>query len=263
MNRKKKNEVDIVEIGIDICDIYYGNTKRVEFELLDICDKCNGCGAQDPSYVVNCLNCNGQGSVTQQLAPFFVQKVTCPSCMGKGQVIKNNKVCTHCKGEKVAFTKRVFELKLPRGIPNNHEIKMEKKGSYSQQLKAHRDILFKFKYNILPPYSVDENFNVTYKIPITIEELLAGFKKNIDIYKDTVTISSTRYFNPDKQVVIKEKGLFNIKKQKSGDLYLKFDVIFTDSERLCKYNEVLQKVLKKQRDPLEDAQTVYTVQDLL
>jgi molecular chaperone DnaJ len=260
----KKKAVDIIEVPIDICDIYYGRTKKVDFELLDICEKCNGTGAQDPSHIINCITCKGKGCITQQIGPFFMQRSTCPSCMGKCQIIKKDKLCTACKGEKVVFTKRAFELKLPKGIPNNHEIVMDKKGTYDLASKTHRDILFVFKHNILPPYKLDENMNVTYHISITIEELLAGFSKQITLYKDNIVINSDRYFNPKDHVVLKEKGILNIKRQKSGDLFLKFDIEFIDSDRLSKYNEFMQKILKKTLpSSQEEDSKIIKVQDLL
>lgn len=261
-NRKKK-EADLIEIPIDICDIHYGNNKRVEFDLLDQCDKCNGSGAYDPSHIVSCISCNGQGNISQQIGPFFMQKITCPSCMGKGNIIK--KPCTGCKGEKTIYTKRVFELKIPKGIPNNHEIKMEKKGSFSLNTKQTKDMIFRFKYAIEEPYSIDEHMNVIYNINITIEELLAGFRKNIKLYRDNITIISDKYFNPSKNIYLKDKGLFNMKKHKISDLIFKFNIEFIDSERLTKYNEVLQKVLKKQNisnSHPDDSQTIINVHDL-
>ena len=241
---KKKKESDIIDIPIDICDIHYGNNKRVEFDILEQCEKCNGSGAYDQSHIVTCISCSGQGSINQQIGPFFMQKVTCPSCMGKGNIIK--KPCVNCKGEKTVYNKRLFELKIPKGIPNNHEIKMEKKGSFNLSTKQNKDMIFKFKYNIENPYSLDENLNVIYNVNITIDDLLAGFRKNIKLYKDDVTLISNKYFNPNKNIIFKEKGLYNMKRQKTSDLIFKFNIEFTDSERLYKYNEVLQKVLKRQ-----------------
>jgi len=259
---KKKKESDIIDILIDICDIHYGNNKRVEFDILEQCDKCNGSGAYDQNHIVTCISCNGQGNINQQIGPFFMQKVTCPSCMGKGSIIK--KPCVNCKGEKTVYNKRLFELKIPKGIPNNHEIKMEKKGSFNPSTKQNKDMIFKFKYNIENPYSLDENSNVIYNIKITIDDLLAGFRKNIKLYKDDITIISNKYFNPNKNIIFKEKGLYNMKRQKTSDLIFKFNVEFTDSERLPKYNEVLQKVLKRQNiaNPHEnDSKTILNIHD--
>ncbi len=256
---KKKNEADIVDIDIDICDIYYGNNKKVEFEMLELCEKCNGSGAYDQSQIIKCITCNGQGSITQQIGPFFMQKMTCQSCMGKGNMIK--RPCSMCKGEKCVYNKKVFELKIPKGIPNNYEIKMEKKGSYSQTTKQQKDMIFKFKYKIDVPYELDD-INVIYTVDLTIDELLGGFQKQIILYKDPITLSSEKYFNPTNPIIIKEKGLYNIKKQKTGDLYLKFNIIFTDCERLGKYNEVLQKILKRPAHIQMDG-TIYNIQTMI
>lgn len=258
-HHRRKNEAEAIEISVDINDIYYGNNKKVEFELLDQCDKCNGTGAQDPSQIITCITCKGQGNITQQLGPFFVQQSMCPSCNGKGSIIKNNKYCTKCNGEKVHYNKCIFELKIPKGIPNGHEVKMEGKGSFVKETKKKKDLIFRFKHSISHPYQIDNNMNVIYTISLTIEELLAGFKKNIKLFKDDVTIKSDKYFNPLRPLVIKEKGIFNIKKQRYGDLIFKVDVQFIDSERLSKYNEILQKVIKRTDNTLEDKETVYDI----
>ena len=179
---------------------------------------------------------------------FFVQQTTCPSCMGKGTVIKNNKQCTGCKGEKAVYGRHVFELKIPPGIPNNHEMRIDKKGGYNVDTKQCKDIIFRFVHDIQPPYTVDEQMNITYTLDITIEELLAGMQKTIKLYNDPVLIASETYFNPSKLMTLKEKGFFNIKKQKNADLFIKFNVVYTDGERLVKYHEVIQKVLKKDKD---------------
>jgi len=243
--QRQTKEVDVVEIMVDINDIYYGHTKGVEFEILDKCDKCNGLGAQDPSGIVKCITCNGQGHIIQQMGPFFMQKIHCPSCNGRGQSIKQNKTCQQCKGEKACFVKRVFQLIIPKGIPDRHEVHMEKKGSFIPEKGFNKDMIFKFKHDIKPPYTLDQHGNVTMTIDVTIEELLGGFTKIIMLYKDQVTIKSDHYFNPTKVVIVKEKGVFHIKKQKHADLHLKFNVIFTDGERLIKYHEVFHKVVKR------------------
>ena len=53
-----------------------------------------------------------------------------------------------------------------------------------------------------------------------------------------------------------------IKKNKTCDLLLKFIVEFIDSERLSKYNDVLQKVLKKDNQTHEDHKTILNISSL-
>ena len=261
---RQRVPVDMVEVGVDINDIYYGNNKRVEFEMLELCDACSGTGALDPSQVINCLTCKGECYVIQQMGP-FIQKIKCPSCGGNGSTIKNNKVCLKCKGGKSFFNKKIFDLKLPKGVPNNYEVKMDKKGSYDAELKRVRDIIFKFKYNIAAPYILDDQGNVTFIHTISIEDLLCGFTKLIKIYKEDIILKSDKYFNPNKTVTLKNQGILNSKKNKNSDLIIKFVVEFTESERLSKYNDVLQKVLKRQdtNDINTDGKTIIDISSLL
>lgn len=245
---------DIVEIPIDICEIYYGKTKKVEFEMLDLCGKCRGTGAADPSAVIKCLTCNGKGNITQQIGPIFVQTSKCHSCNGAGTTIKNNKICQGCKGQKTVYTKKVFELKVPKGIPVNHEIHMPEKGAYEERIKKNKDLVFKFRYDIKPPYTL-EDLDVIYTLSLPIEDLLTGFEKNITLYNEEYLLKSEKYFNPNNSHIIDGMGLQNIKRpNKQGNLIIKFNIEFTESERLKKYNDVLRKILKKTKPDDGDEQ---------
>ena len=251
----QRKPVDAIDVPIELHDVFHGTTKKVEFELLDQCHKCNGTGASDPSAVINCMTCNGSGRVAQQMGPFFVQSATCPNCGGKGNTIRANKVCTTCKGQRTHFTKRMFELKIPKGIPNHYEIKMDDKGSYDERLKGNRDMLFRFVYAVPSNIALEMRregggtepvYDVVYTLPITLEDVLAGFEKKINLYKDEYTIKSEAYFNPSNPFVVEGKGLPCMKRaNRQGNLIFKFVVEFNNNEKLRKHNEVMRKVLKR------------------
>lgn len=249
MRQQQQPKQDLIDVTIDICDLYYGRTKKVEFEMLEACVKCDGSGASDPSQIMNCMTCKGQGVIMHQIGP-FIQKTTCPSCAGNGSCIK--KPCSACHGRKTSFNKKLFELKLPKTVPNNHTVTMNGKGSYDVSTKKTKDIVFRFKYNIQPPYSIDDHCNVLYNLNINIEELLGGFSKKITLYNEEITVSSNRYFNPNNPMVIKEKGLFESKTNKHADLHLKFTIDFIDSDKLVKYKDIFHKIFKKKDEPAEE-----------
>lgn len=241
MFHRQRQQIDLIDVEVDICDLYYGKSKKVEFELLELCAKCEGSGASDPSQIMKCITCKGQGHILHQMGP-FLQKMSCPSCAGNGSCIK--KPCGVCQGKKTVFNKKIIELKLPKGVPNDHTVTMHKKGSYDPNTKQVKDMIFKFKHKIVEPYQLDGDMNVIYNIKITIEELLGGFSKKIKLYNEEISISSNRYFNPNHPMTIKEKGLFNMKKNKHSDLHLKFNIEFIESEKLVKYKEVFHKIFK-------------------
>lgn len=242
---------DTIEVQIDINDIYYGQIKKVEFEMLEKCDACNGRGAQDSSHILKCITCNGNGVVQQQIGPFFTQSISCPSCAGEGTTVQHNKHCTKCKGKKMIYNKKVFELKLPKGIPNQYEVVMEGKGAYNQQAKTNNDIRFRFIYNITEPYHLEENMTVHYHLSITLEELLGGFTKTFDVYKEKIILKSDYYFNPTKTLVLHNMGMYDMKGEKQRDLHIHFNIIYSDNERYKKYADVMKKVLKVTKEDID------------
>lgn len=233
---------DTVEVKVDINDIHYGNNKRVEFELLELCHACKGSGASDPSQIITCMTCKGQGEIIQQIGP-FLNKLRCPSCSGNGSAIK--RPCGLCKGNKTNYTKKAFDLKLPKGIPNNHEVRMPNRGSYNPATKQNKDMVFKFKHNVQPPYKLDDQMNVILTVPITIEDLVGGFSKPIKLYREDIVLRSDMYFNPNNPIVMKGKGVHNMQTNQPSDLHLKFEVEFIESEKLTKYKDIFHKIFKK------------------
>jgi molecular chaperone DnaJ len=254
-SQRQMKKQDTIEVQIDINDIFYGQTKKVEFEILDKCDVCDGKGAQDPSHILKCMTCQGNGMVHQQIGPFFSQAVTCPSCAGQGTTVQHNKHCSKCKGKKTFYNKKLFELKLPKGIPNNYEVVMEGKGAYNQQANTNNDIRFRFIYNVNERYILEENKTVHYHTSITLEELLGGFTKDIEIYKEHIVLKSDYYFNPTKTLVLHGMGLYDMKGEKQRDLHIHFNIIYSDNERYKKYADVMKKVLKVSKDDTSNENT--------
>lgn len=245
---------DVIDVPVDICDIFYGQTKKVEFEMPESCNACGGTGAQDPSHILNCMTCKGLGNIQHHLSPFHVQNVLCPSCGGQGSTVQHNKQCLKCKGQKLLFTKKVFELKLPKGIPNMYEVLMKGRGSYNLTARCNNDVKFRFVYKIQEPYTIDDNKNVHYSIKITIEELLGGFQKDIMIYKENYTFTSAAYFNPnDKIITLPGMGLYDMTCEIQRDCFIHFEVDFRQCDRLVKYVDVLRKLLKT--PPLSEQET--------
>lgn len=246
-NSRKKPQ-DIVEVKVDINDIHYGRVKNIELEMLDLCNGCNGLGVQDPTHLVKCMTCQGKGSIAQHVPPFFMQETQCPSCYGEGTTAQHNKHCTKCKGGKTIYCKKHYELKLPKGIPHGYEVLLDGKGGYNNKLRTFNDIKFKFIHDIKEPYILEDNMTVHVKVPLSLEELLVGFKKEVPLYDEKITLESNQYFNPSKPLVIVGKGIYDMKSEKQRDLLIDFDIVYRDNKRLVKYNNVLRKILKSDKE---------------
>lgn len=237
--------VDKVEIDVGVNDVYFGFTRKIEFEMIDKCSSCKGFGAVNPSDVITCSKCRGKGDVVFQVGPMITQQ-TCMNCSGQGKSIARNKQCSDCKGEGHRYCKKSFNIKIPKGISNNYQQILEHKGGFDPETKVHRHLMLIFKYKFPPNFSIEKN-SLQVTIPISLEELLCGFTKKLTLYNETLSLTSIGYFNPNRTANIPRYGLFPDSK-----LILKFDVQFHDDEKMTKFNEVFCKVFKHQQQEYAD-----------
>lgn len=242
---QQHNTADVAHMEISLQEVYFGNTKKIDYEIVDVCHVCKGCGAQDPSDIIKCLTCRGEGHITQQIGAFFMSRSVCNSCFGNGTMIRNNKFCSHCKGEKHGKYKKSIKVEIPKGIPHKYQHKLDGRGSYNKVAKRHNDLVLVFVYKLPKHTIVDDQGNIEYTMDVTLDDLLCGFKKDIDLYGKQLVIGSKGYFNPSKPQMFEDRGLPVYKKTRFGDLVVKFNVVYSD-DKLQKYKDVFCKVFKKE-----------------
>lgn len=239
----KRRNYDMATLEVTLQEVYHGSMKKIDYDIIDVCHVCKGCGAQDPADIIKCMKCNGQGSITQQVGPFLMS-MECNSCFKNGSIIRNNKQCQHCKGEKYTKYRKSVKVEIPKGIPNKYQHKIEERGSFNPIHKCYNDLVLVLEYKHPENISIDKEGNITYILDIKLEDLLCGLSKEIDIYGKSFTVTSKGYFNPSKSVTFEDKGLPIYKKMRYGNLNISFNIIYED-EKLSKYKDVFCKVFKK------------------
>jgi molecular chaperone DnaJ len=236
---------DILHCDITLDEVYNGVTKKIEYDVTSLCTNCDGRGAVDPADIIKCLTCKGRGVFAQQMGPMIFQS-TCPACGGQCSTIRTNKACNGCKGNKYATYKKSIKIDLMPGMPDKYEYKVSGKGNYNRETKKNNDLIVVFSHVQKQNIKVDSTKgNITYDMTITIDDLLCGFKKNINIYGSPIEIFSDGYFNPTKPAVFKEKGMPIYKKNNKGDLKIKFTITYSDDEKINKYQDVFFKIFKR------------------
>ncbi|MFI4916055.1 MAG: molecular chaperone DnaJ [Phycisphaerales bacterium JB060] len=115
------------EVEIELKDVLTGTERDVEFTRLDVCDACTGSGAKPGSDPQTCPTCDGQGKVQQAgMGGMFRMVTACPSCRGRGTIIKEH--CPSCKGKGRVPRKRVLSVKIPAGIHEGQAVRVQGEG---------------------------------------------------------------------------------------------------------------------------------------
>lgn len=253
-NQKNENTAaDVIQIPITLSDVFYGNNKKVEYESIELCKQCKGSGANDPSDVITCITCKGNGFILSQINPIMMTRSQCPSCYGNKKMIKNNKKCHSCKGEKTTSIKKNLELKIPKGIPNKHHHLIKDKGNYNMNTGKFNHLVIEFVYNLEnQPYQIDSENNIKLLIDISLEELLCGFVKTHTLYDKTVNIVSKKYFNPKKNYSFNRFGLPKFKGKHNSEFKIQFNVTYSDSvENVSKFKDAYLKIFN--RDAVDES----------
>ena len=118
---------DFVEITFE--EAMFGAKKDVVIQRYTPCDECEGTGAEDPSSVKTCPQCEGSGRVRKMTQSGFgtiIRETECYTCNSTGKII--NKKCAVCDGNKVLAETKTIHINTPPGVENGVHLKVQGAG---------------------------------------------------------------------------------------------------------------------------------------
>ena len=130
-----------VSIQIDFLDPITDTEKKIRLNPLEICDTCDGKGAEKESDISTCSTCNGTVQVSSVQNTIFGQvrqNSTCPTCGGSGKEIKNP--CKSCKGRGYKRVDKEIEIKIPAGIQDGTTMRLSGMGDIGKNGGPRGDI---------------------------------------------------------------------------------------------------------------------------
>ena len=118
---------DHIEISFE--EAMFGVKKDIQIERYTPCDACEGTGAEDPSSVVTCPECEGTGRIRKMSQSGFgtiIRESNCYTCNGTGKIIE--KKCKVCNGSKVVPEEKTIHVTIPEGVEDGVHLKVQGAG---------------------------------------------------------------------------------------------------------------------------------------
>jgi molecular chaperone DnaJ len=112
-------------IEVTLEEVLEGTSREVSFEVVDICEKCRGNGAEPGTPIRTCERCEGSGQLRQVSRSVFGQVVRatpCDRCGGDGKIPE--KPCERCDGAGRTAERRTWEVDVPAGIEEGQRIRI-------------------------------------------------------------------------------------------------------------------------------------------
>lgn len=220
-----------VDVYLSAQDIVRGTEKMVVLEMRDRCSSCGGKGCKPGCAHATCKPCMGRGAVRISLPPLVMEK-TCASCAGRGKTLPVRARCETCGGDGTVFRKRKYVLSIPQHVAHNSRIVHEGRGAYcggadNEDGPTYGNLVVCLRHMISEPYAACawDPASLLMHVSLTLSELLYGFQKRVDVVGQTVNLSSSGYFNPNRLAC----KLTNCGIAPGGSLYILFKVQFEDT----------------------------------
>ncbi len=236
-------------IEITFKDAMFGTKKDVNIKRYIPCDDCEGTGAEDPSSVKTCPQCNGSGRTRKMSQSGFgtiIREAECYTCNGTGKVIK--KKCPVCNGMKVVLETKKIHVNIPPGVENGVHLKVQGAGHIPSSRAVPGDLYLGIK--------VEENENFIRRrndlyTPIDVDFVTATLGGEIRVptldYK-TEELTEKELKIPagtqhGTEFRIKNRGATYLRGRGKGDQYIIINI-----EIPIKISEEQKKLLEKFKD---------------
>lgn len=228
-----KINLDIsINLNITLEDVYWGKVFPYSYSRSLICSHCNGYGTPDIKNIITCDKCQGTGKIIKMNSMFpgmlAQTQIICNDCSGTGKQIKFGHHCQFCQGVGLETVKVNQNIRIDKGLNENHQIILEKGGNQDLKSKEIGDLSVKIIVDKHDLFDRKGNHLVIYQ-----DVSLARALTNQNIYFKHLDQKSYHFLNeeiiyPNKIVVIKGFGFPILNTAQYGDLLIKFNVIFPE-----------------------------------
>jgi DnaJ family protein A protein 2 len=247
---KRRGEDVVHHLQISLDDLYNGKTKKIALTKDVLCTGCNGSGAKSGVAPKKCDGCDGHGVkvVVKPIGPGMVQQmqVVCPSCKGKGEIVKDADKCTQCRGEKVEKTKKTLEVFVEKGMTNGNKIVFQGESDQAPGVEP-GDLIFVVVQKKHELFTRQGNDLIIEKT-ITLHEALCGFQFAIPHMDGrTLVVKSTpgEIIKPDDVRSINGEGMpHRGNPLTKGKLFINFKIQFPPQKSLkAEHINILKTIL--------------------
>jgi molecular chaperone DnaJ len=203
------------QVELTLGEVAAGCEKTIEFEKQDTCDQCKGTGGKPGTSPVKCVQCGGQGRVTQQgFGGMFRMVTACPHCRGRGSILRD--VCGGCGGTGRRPRKRVVTVKIPAGVHEGQAVRIVGEGEAGENGAQGGDL---HCYIAIKPHPVfvRHNNDLVCQVPVSFTHAALGGVIEVPTLAGTDMLDLPAGSQNGDVFKLKGKGLPDVRSYRNGD----------------------------------------------
>ena len=205
-NAPRQGESVGVRLELTFEEAAFGCEKEVSVNRIENCADCKGSGSADGK-VETCQQCRGAGQVrtTQSFMGMTMQSnAVCPSCSGRGKLVKNP--CSTCKGKGKVRRNQKIKAKIPAGVDAGQSVRMRGEGCVGTNGGPNGDLLVEIYIKRHPIFQRERN-TVYCEVPITFTQAALGAQIQVPTLDGKISYDIPEGTQTGKSFTIRGKGI--------------------------------------------------------
>lgn len=235
------------DLSITLEDAAFGRDEEIEIERYENCIQCKATGIEPGTEPETCNTCGGHGQVTQQRS-FLTISTTCPSCRGRGRIIRNP--CTGCRGAGKVMRSKKVKVKIPAGVDEGMRLRVSGEGEEGDRGAPTGD-LYVFLHMEQHPFFVREEDDLICQIPISFSQAALGEEIEIPTLDSSRSIKIPGGTQTGGKSRIKGAGIPHLRRNGSGDLFVQF-IVKTPTKLTRRQEELLREFAEEEEKHHKD-----------
>ncbi|KUJ72925.1 molecular chaperone DnaJ [Thiomicrospira sp. WB1] len=208
------------ELDVSLEDAVSGTEVDIRIPTKEVCDKCDGSGAEPGSDVQTCPTCEGMGKVRMQQGFFAVER-TCPTCHGTGKIVKTP--CKACRGEGYKRSHKTLSVKIPAGVDNGDRIRLQGEGEAGEPGAPHGDLYVRIHVKPHKIFTRDGN-NLLCELPLAFTTAALGGTIEVPTLEGKANLKIPAGTQSGQRFKLAGKGVKSVRSNRIGDMIVQVHI---------------------------------------
>jgi molecular chaperone DnaJ len=224
------------DLEISFMDAVQGVEKEVEITKRETCWTCEGSGARPGYKPQTCPSCNGRGQVIRSQG-FFQVSSTCPQCHGSGRII--TEPCADCNGEGLVNRKKTVKLKIPAGVDTGSRMRLSGEGEGGRRGGPSGD-LYVVIHVREHEFFLRDGQTIFLRYPMPMVKAALGCEVDVPTIHGSCSLKITAGTQSGERFTLRNEGVPGLRGGGRGDMVVEIQVQ-TPTKLSKKQKELLQE----------------------
>ncbi len=208
------------DMEISFMDAIKGTAKEVDITKRETCWTCEGTGARPGYQPQTCPSCHGRGQVIRSQG-FFQVSSTCPQCHGGGQIVTDP--CNDCDGSGLLNKTKKVSIKIPAGVDTGARMRLRSEGEGGRRGGPAGD-LYVVIHVEAHEFFMRDGDTIFLRYPISMVRAALGSEVEVPTVHGTAKLKIGAGTQSGKRFTLKGEGVPGLRSGSRGNMVIEVQV---------------------------------------